>query len=64
MAPSATREEVQLPLQLSSKVGVAPRSEKHAHGGEGKTPLEAISQGPLVLPGEIANILFLFSKMI
>lgn len=57
MAPSATTEEVQFPLQTSSKVGVAPEPEKHAHGGEGKTPLEAISQGPLIQPGEILKVL-------
>lgn len=55
MAPSATTEEVQFSLSTTAKVGVAASEheiEKHAHGGEGKTPLEAISQGPLIHAGE------------
>ena len=56
MAPSAITEEVTL-VPERTKVGVAIASEpqvpeKHVHGGQGKTPLEAISQGPLVQPGE------------
>jgi hypothetical protein len=49
MAPSAT-EDIVVPV---SKVGgeEAP-VEKHVHGAEDKTPLEAISHGPLIHPGE------------
>lgn len=54
MSPSATTE-VAL-ASSASKVGVAAETEKHIHGGEGKTPLEAISQGPLIQPGE--SVLF------
>jgi hypothetical protein len=50
MAPSATTEII----ACASKVGVAEEIEKHVHGGEGKTPLEAISQGPLIHPGEVS----------
>jgi hypothetical protein len=47
MAPSATAEIV-APV---SKVEVAAQPEKHVHGAEDKTPLEAISHGPLIQPG-------------
>ena len=47
MAPSATSELV-VP---TSKVEVAKQPEQHVHGAEGKTPLEAISHGPLIHPG-------------
>ena len=50
MAPSATAE-IALP---TSKVEVAEHLEKHSLGSESKTPLEAISHGPLVLPGTIS----------
>jgi len=50
MAPSATTE-VLAPLAKSGVVEQQP--EKHVHGAEEKTPLEAISHGPLVYPGEI-----------
>ena len=47
MAPSATSEIV------VSEVGVAKQAaEKHVHGAEGKTPLEAISHGPIVQSGK------------
>jgi hypothetical protein len=42
MAPSATNE--------TTTGAIGP--EIHVHGGEDKTPLEAISHGPLVLEGE------------
>jgi len=46
MAPSATSETV------VPEVGVAKRQvEKHVHGAEEKTPLEAISHGPIVQAG-------------
>jgi hypothetical protein len=48
MAPSATSDIV-VPQVSETKVGVQP--EKHVHGGENKTPLEAISHGPLIHPG-------------
>jgi hypothetical protein len=46
MAPSATSEIV------SPLVGVAKQVEKHVHGAQEKTPLEAISHGPIVQAGE------------
>jgi hypothetical protein len=48
MAPSATSEIV------VPRVGVAKQAqvEKHIHGAEEKTPLEAISHGPIVQAGE------------
>jgi hypothetical protein len=48
MAPSATSEIVM------PEVGVAKQVEKqqHVHGAEDKTPLEAISHGPIVQSGE------------
>ena len=48
MAPSATSDIV----VLDSKVGETQQPEKHVHGAEDKTPLEAISHGPLIHPGE------------
>jgi len=48
MAPSASAELV-VPV---SKVGAAIAPEVHVHGGEDKTPLEAISHGPLVHLGK------------
>jgi len=47
MAPSATTEFA-VPV---SKVEVSKEPEKHVHGGEDKTPLEAISHGQIALPG-------------
>jgi hypothetical protein len=55
MAPSAT-SEIMVPV-----VGVAKQVEKHVHGAEDKTPLEAISHGPIVqagLPGVSCVIAF------
>jgi hypothetical protein len=49
MTPSATAALV-TPL---SKVEVSRHPEKHVHGAEDKTPLEAISHGPLLHPGMI-----------
>ena len=49
MAPSATADLV-VP---TSKVEVAKQPEQHVHGAEDKTPLEAISHGPLIHPGMI-----------
>lgn len=48
MAPSATSEI------LVPQVGWAKEAqvEKHVHGAEEKTPLEAISHGPIVQAGE------------
>ncbi|KAG9246769.1 class II aldolase/adducin N-terminal [Calycina marina] len=46
MAPSATTESVVPTL----KVAVSKEPEKHVHGGEDKTPCEAISHG-MLLPG-------------
>jgi hypothetical protein len=48
MAPSATSEIV------VPEVGVAKHVEKHVHGAEDKTPLEAISHGPVLQPGEMS----------
>jgi hypothetical protein len=45
MAPSATADMT----ASTSKVEVTP--EKHVHGAEEKTPLEAISHGPLIHRG-------------
>jgi hypothetical protein len=49
MAPSATTD-LTIP---ESKVGVAKQPEKHVHGAEDKSPLEAISHGTITHPGEI-----------
>lgn len=51
MAPSAITE-ITFP---ESKVGTAKQPEKHVHGAEDKTPLEAISHGSLIHPGEDLN---------
>jgi hypothetical protein len=47
MAPSATTPIV-TPVSESD---VTDRPEKHVHGAQDKSPLEAISHGPLVQPG-------------
>jgi hypothetical protein len=47
MAPSATTTIV----TPSSKTQVSVAPETHVHGAEDKTPLEAISHGPLIQPG-------------
>jgi hypothetical protein len=47
MAPSATATLV----TQSSKALVSEAPETHVHGAEDKTPLEAISHGPLIQPG-------------
>ncbi len=47
MAPSATAEI----FAVEPKVGVSKKPEEHVHGAEDKTPLEAISHGPLIHPG-------------
>jgi hypothetical protein len=54
MAPSATTELI----TPESKVGVAKQPEKHVHGAEDKSPLEAISHGPITHPGEISSFLW------
>lgn len=55
MAPSATSEIV------LSEAGVAKHQvEKHIHGSEEKTPLEAISHGPIVQAGETVSPLSSF----
>ena len=59
MAPSATSEIV-VPV---SKVDVAKQPEQHVHGAEDKTPLEAISHGPLIHPGMIVLVLCLFIQL-
>jgi len=53
MAPSATTE-IAIP---DSKVGVVQQPEAHVHGAEDKTPLEAISHGPLIHPGESLRVI-------
>ena len=53
MAPSATSEIV------APEVGVAKNHEIHIHGAEDKTPLQAISHGPILQPGERPILLFL-----
>jgi hypothetical protein len=50
MAPSAT-SEIMVPV-----VGVAKQVEKHVHGAEDKTPLEAISHGPIVQAGMVVSL--------
>jgi hypothetical protein len=52
MAPSATSEIV------VPELGVAKQVEKqqHAHGAEDKTPLEAISHGPIVQAGMTVSL--------
>jgi hypothetical protein len=52
MAPSATSDLI-VP---TSKVEVSKQPEEHVHGGENKTPLEAISHGPQVHPGIISTV--------
>jgi hypothetical protein len=47
MAPSATAAIV----PSSPKTQVSEVLEKHVHGAEDKTPLEAISHGPLIQQG-------------
>ena len=47
MAPSATAEFL-VPV---SKVEISKEPEKHVHGAEDKSPLEAISHGGVSLPG-------------
>jgi hypothetical protein len=54
MAPSATAPIV---TQVS-ETDVAEQPEKHSHGAQDKTPLEAISHGPLVQPGMYLEGLF------
>lgn len=56
MAPSATAE---LATSLS-KVEISKQPEKHVHGAEDKTPLEAISHGPLIHPGMDRPVLLYF----
>lgn len=51
MSPSATAPIV----KTIPKTQVSEVSEKHAHGGEDKTPLEAISHGPLIQQGMHKN---------
>lgn len=65
MAPSAV--ETALPvskLEISEK---QEHEERHVHGGQDKTPLEAISHGPLIHPGMkiyVLNPEYGFSKPI
>lgn len=49
MAPSATSE-------FNKPITAKQQPEKHVHGAEDKTPLEAISQGSLIQPGEIESL--------
>lgn len=58
MAPSATAELV-VP---TSKVELAKQPEQHVHGAEDKTPLEALSHGPLIHPGTVHQFVFLPSQ--
>lgn len=53
MAPTATETLV----TSLSKVEVSKAPATHVHGAEDKTPLEAISHGPLLHPGMI-NLYF------
>jgi len=52
MAPSATTEFANPAL----RVEVSKQPETNVKGAEGKTPLEAISHGPLIHPGMASNI--------
>jgi len=61
MAPCAT-SEIMVPV-----VGVAKHAEKHVHGAEDKTPLEAISHGPIVQAGMVVSMVlaaFLLSMLL
>lgn len=51
MAPSATIDELATSV---SEVNISKIPEKHVHGAEDKTPLEAISHGPLMHPGMLS----------
>lgn len=50
MAPSATAEATEVVLNLEKKVDVSK--------GLDQTPLEAISHGPLVFPGELKDYFY------
>lgn len=52
MAPSATTESVGDVIVPVTKGAEKKEEIEHVHGGEGKTPLEAISHGSLVHPGK------------
>jgi hypothetical protein len=52
MAPSATSEIV-MPVGVTKQV----EKQQHVHGAEDKTPLEAISHGPIVQSGEATSLL-------
>jgi hypothetical protein len=54
MAPSAT---IEMATSIS-KVEISKEPEKHVHGAQDKTPLEAISHGPLIHPGILWNSSF------
>jgi hypothetical protein len=60
MAPSATSEI------LVPQVGWAKQAqvEKHVHGAEEKTPLEAISHGPIVQAGETVSPFILDANLV
>jgi hypothetical protein len=53
MAPSATNDFATLATGLKKDVAVSKEPEVHVHGGEGKTPLEAISHGPIIMEGKL-----------
>jgi hypothetical protein len=55
MAPSATHETSALATDLKKDVTVSKRPENHVLGGEDKTPLEAISHGPVIMEGELVS---------
>ena len=55
MAPSATSQLV-VP---ASNEEVTKQPVQHVHGAEDKTPLEAISHGPLIHPGMAFPLLLL-----
>jgi hypothetical protein len=54
MAPSAMASLV----TQSSKTLVSEAPETHVHGAEDKTPLEAISHGPLIQPGMYEGLFY------
>jgi hypothetical protein len=52
MAPSATHQTSTVVTDLKKDVPVSKQPEVHVHGGEDKTPLEAISHGPIIMEGK------------
>ena len=52
MAPAATHETPAVVVDLKKDAIMSRRPEVHVHGGEDKTPLEAISHGPIIMEGK------------